>query len=400
MRSKTARQRRVRHPRVLVAIGLGFGYGRDMVAGIVSYAREHGPWEFIGQVGPMVEAVAIERAPAFDGVIFHQMQWGAAEAVLKRGAPAVSVGGDMHTPRIPHVTADSAAIAAMAFEHFRELGFERFAVYGGNPAVRARRIEAFRTLVESAGYTCDDLGPGSRHQWFNANENQLWAREVKQLKQALPKLTRPVAMFTWSTEEARPVVAACEEVGIKVPDEIAVLGVDDDEAVCELANPPISAIDHGCETIGWEAARMLDRLMRGERLPSTTLQVPPVRVVVRQSTNTLAVDDPIVVTAMRFIQANFAQSITTQDVMREVRVSRPTLEQHFRRVLGHSVHRQITLVRIKHAKELLHATRLDLASVSVRCGFSYPSKFSAVFKRETGQSPSAYRERHLIRRRV
>lgn len=371
-----------------------------MVAGIVSYAREHGPWEFIGQVGPTVEAVAIERAPPFDGVIFHQMQSGAAEAVLKRGAPAVSVGGDMHTPLIPHVTADSPAIASMAFQHFRELGFERFAVYGGNPAVRERRIDAFRALAESAGYGCVDLGPGSRHQWLNANENLLWTREVEELKRALPKLGRPVALFTWSTEEARPVVAACDEVGIKVPDEIAVLGVDDDEAVCELANPPISAIDHGCETIGWEAAKTLDMLMRGQRLKSSTIHVTPLRVVVRQSTNTLAVDDRIVVAALRFIQANFAEPITAQDIMQETRVSRPTLEQHMRRALGHSVHRQITLVRIKHAKELLQATRLDLSAISVRCGFSYPSKFSAVFRREVGLSPSAYRERHLIRRRL
>jgi LacI family transcriptional regulator len=185
-----------------------------------------------------------------------------------------------------------------------------------------------------------------------------------------------------------------------VPEEIAVLGVDDDEAVCELANPPISAIDHGCETIGWEAAKALDRLMRGEAVPLTTVRVDPVRVVVRQSTNTLAIDDPIVVSALQFIQANFAQPITTQDVLDEVQVSRPTLELHFRRVLGHSVHRQITLVRIKHAKELLQATRLELGAISVRCGFSYPSKFSAVFRREVGLSPSAYRERHLIRRRL
>ena len=388
------------NPKVLVAIGLGYSYGRNMVAGIVNYAREHGPWEFIGQVGPMVEPAAITQAPRYDGVIFHQMVWGMAERVIRRAAPAVSVGGDPVHPKIPHVTADNQAVARMAFTYFRELGFERFAVYGGSAVVRKQRIEAFTTLVQQAGFHCVDLGVGGRAKWFNTNENKRWVREIRQLKKVLPKLDSRTAVFAWSSEEARPVVVACDELNIRVPDEIAVLGVDDDEAICELASPPISAIDHGCETIGWEAARMLDMLMRGEKPAHNIIRVDPVRVVVRQSTNTLAVDDPMLVKAIRFIQSHFAEPIITEDVLREVEVSRPKLEKLFRHAIGRSVHAQIVLERINHAKQLLHATRLDLATISIRCGFSYPSKFSAVFLRETGMSPSLYRERCLIRRTI
>ncbi len=388
------------NPKVLVAIGLGYSYGRNMVAGIVNYAREHGPWEFIGQVGPMVEPVAITQSPRYDGIIFHQMVWGMADRVIRRGAPAVSVGGDPVHPKIPHVTANSHAVARMAFTHFRELGFERFAVYGGSAQIRKQRLEAFTTLVQQAGFHCVDLGVGGRSKWFNTNENKRWVREIQQLKKVLPRLDSRTAVFAWSSEEARPIVVACDEMGIRVPDEVAVLGVDDDEAICELASPPISAIDHGCETIGWEAAHMLDLLMRGEKPAANIVRVDPVRVVVRQSTNTLAVDDPMLVKAIGFIQNHFAEPIITEDVLREVEVSRPKLEKLFRHTIGRSVHAQIVLERINHAKQLLHSTRLDLATISVRCGFSYPSKFSAVFLRETGMTPSAYRERCLIRRTI
>ena len=391
-----ARSRRARvpgHPKVLVAISVGMGYGRDMIAGIVSYARAHGPWEFIGQVGPDVQAAAIAQAPRYDGVIFHQMGPGAVEVALARGAPAVSVGGEAPTPGIPHVTADSDAVARMAFDYYRRLGFSRFATYGGNPQVRTRRIEVFAMLAREAGFLCTDLGPGSRHQWFNANENRLWDREIRKLKRELPKLDGRVAVFAWSSEEARPIVAACDELGIDVPDHIAVLGVDDDEAICELANPPISAIDHGCETIGWEAARILDAIMHGKPPDAAMVRVDPVRVVVRQSTNTLAIDDPMVVESVQFIRTNFAEGITVGDVLDASDVSRPTLEQHFKRALGRTIHRQITIERMEHAKELLHSTELSLAAISTRCGFSYPSKFSTAFRRETGVSPSEYRQR-------
>lgn len=388
------------NPKVLVAIGLGYGYGRDIVAGIVSYAREHGPWEFVGQVGPMVDEHAIDEAPHYDGVIFHRLQWGAADAALRRGAPAVSVGGDAQSPDVPHVTADSDAVAAMAYTYYRNLGFTSFATYGGFHSIRDQRIGAFARRAHADGYSCVDLGSGSRNKWTYKRKTNRWTREIARLKRGLSKMSGRVAVFAWSSEEARPVIAACDELGIEVPDRIAVLGVDDDAAICELASPPISAIDHGCETIGWEAAKALDLLMQGKPLPSNLIYVDPVRVVVRQSTHTLAVDDEVVVEAVNFIHRNFAEAITVSDVLDKVGVSRPTLEQRFRRSLGRTAHQQITLERIEHAKELLHSTGLELNAISVRCGFSYPSKFSAIFRRETGMSPTAFREQRKIRRRI
>lgn len=174
----------------------------------------------------------------------------------------------------------------------------------------------------------------------------------------------------------------------------------DDEAICELASPPISSIDHGCEQIGWEAARRLDQLMRGDTPKTKGIHIPPARFVVRQSTNTLAIDDPIVVQTIEFIQANFAEKVTVQDVLDYIEVSRHTLEEHFHRALGHTVHRHLVNTRIQRAKEFLQSTPMDLAAISIRCGFSYPSKFSAVSRREVGQSPSEFRHQHKIRRTI
>ncbi len=384
------RDRRI-NPKVLISIGLGYGYGRGIIAGIVSYARTHGPWEFVGQLGPVVQVTAIEQAPRYDGIIFDPIAQGAVEAIKRRGAPAVSVGGAAVAKDIPHVTSNSKAVARMAFDYFRGLGFSRFATYGGNPAFRAFRIQAFADLAKDAGFSCFDLGPSSPQQWLVADKKNQWTREIHRLKTQLPQLQGRTALFAWSSEEARPIVAACDELGIDVPDHLAVLGVDDDEAICELASPPISAIDHGCETIGWQAAKALDAMMRGQPLPSLAIHVDPVRVVDRQSTQTLAVYDPILITAVKFIQDNFAEGITVRDVLSEVGVSRPTLENHFRHTFGRTAHQHITLKRIERAKELLLLTMLDLGSISVRCGFSYPSKFSAAFRRETGVSPTEFR---------
>jgi LacI family transcriptional regulator len=383
---------------VLVFINAGPAYGRQMIAGIVSYARAHGPWEFVGPVGPASSAAVIQDAPGYDGLIFHPAHRSAVAAALAKGVPAVSVGGDPLSHDIPHVTVDAQAVAAMALDHFRALGFERFAIYGGHPDGRNRRLGPFRRLVESSGWTCVDLGPGMRRRPQSGNAR--WRDALARLKRSLPGLQPRTAVFVDSSEQARPLIVACQELGRAVPDELAVLGVDDDDELCALSHPPISAIDHGCETIGWEAAKLLDALMRGRKPTARVIQVNPVRVVVRQSTDTLAVDDPLIVAALRFIRAHFPQSITGQDVVHAVGVSRPTLEKHFLHALGRTVSRQLTLIRIEHAKELLRATDLDLAAISSRCGFSYPSKFSTVFRREAGLAPSAYRASRLIRRRL
>ncbi|MEM6550727.1 MAG: substrate-binding domain-containing protein [Planctomycetota bacterium] len=380
------------HRRVLVAIGTGYGYGRDMIAGVVSYARVHGPWEFVGQTGPVIRPAAITRSPQYDGVIFQAMEDGFAEAARRRGAPAVSVGGRFPAaPDIPHVTADGEAVARMAFDYLRGLGFNQFATYGGHTALRDTRIGGFMALAKAAGCQCTDLGPGSPHQPVSTHEDTLWTREIRRLKGKLSTLTGRVALFAWSSREARPVIAACDELGLPVPDRIAVMGVDDDEAVCELASPPITAIDHGCETMGWQAAQTLDALMQGRPAETHVARVDPVRVVERQSTQTLAIDQPVVVAAINFIKASFAEGITVQDVLDEVDCSRPTLEKHFRHAMGQTVREYITKLKIGHAQELLQLTTLDHRAISVRCGFSYPSKFSTAFRRETGLSPSDYR---------
>ncbi len=388
------------HPKVFVSIGLGFGYARDMIAGVVAYAREHGPWEFVGQVGPGLEGQTIQPPAAYDGVILHRPPLRTVRAIRRRGVPVVSVGGGVVDPEIHHVTSDGQAIADMAYRYFLGLGFTRFAAYGGSPRGRATMVDALHSLVESDGYHMVDLGPALRRPEPGHPRVLSWTQELQRLKKVLPKLDPRTALLTCSTEDARPVVAACDELGIGIPDELAVLGVDDDEAICELASPPISSIDHGCEQMGWEAAQQLDQLMHGRRPARRHTRIPPVRIVPRQSTNTLAIDDPLVVDALKIMKARFPDGLTVNDITDEVAVSRPTLEAHFRQNLGQTVHRHLTQLRIQHAKELLQSTTLSMADISSRCGFSHPAKFSSIFLREVGSSPRAYRHQYQIRRKI
>ncbi len=382
----------IRSPSVMVAVSTGAGYGRDIVRGVIEYSRRNGPWEFLGQVQPVVDTGVLRRAPQVEGIILEQRSSGLVELARTRQVPVVAVTSPPQgAVTLPMVIPDNRAVGKLAFEHLRSLGHRQFVVYGPrNPVFAADRFEAFMSMADNANLSCVDLRWPTNVRPFDEEQELAW------LIERLPDLACPVGIFALSSDHAREVVFACHRLGIMVPEQVAVLGVNDDDVVCELCATPISAIDHGTERIGYEAAALLDRLMQGQEPPDQPIIVPPKTVTIRESTDMLASDDPEVVNALRFIRKHIRQGTTVRDVLEQVSVCRRTLESRFRRVTGRTVYQEITRARIDLACKLLADTDLPIPAISDRCGFNYRTKFSALFKRETGLTPRDYRKAHRV----
>ena len=254
-RASASGGKRQRLPHVALLIETTRSYARNVLRGIGDYARIHGPWLFHLRTDAPMPSVPSKDDWDGDGIIAqtHQDQ-NIIDQLANCGLPVVSLSGPPGAGKLPHVLPNQEAVAQLAMNHFRDRGFTRFA-YCGMPAERLwpPMGEMFRGLTESAGYTCDIYQPS-----FNPEARNL---RLAHLGAWLKALKKPVALLAGNDLRAREVLDACRLVGLHVPEEIAVLGVNDDELICEMANPPLSSVIHNSRRIGYEAAALLDRLM-------------------------------------------------------------------------------------------------------------------------------------------
>jgi len=361
-------------PKVVIVLRTHAAFQRRILEGIIDYVREHEAWEFFFEQNPDDLLPRLSRAAEASGVIIQSRP--EIEGALPRDlhVPIVRLLGA--SPPGPAVIEDNRSIGRLAFEHLHQLGFERVAFFArlDNPVFCAR-YEAFREAADQVGLAChdgtevDDAHPGD------------W----------LASLPTPIGLFAANDSLALRAVNACNSRGIRVPESIAVLGVDDDELICNLATPSISSIDHGMRRLGYEASALLDRLMAGEAPPDQPLVIQPVEVVQRQSTDTLAVADPDLREALRFIRRRACDGIRAADVLDHVPVSRRKLEMGFKRLLRRTVHEEITRVRLDRARRLLRETRLALPEIAAASGYRSAARLSEAFRRQFGQTPSAFR---------
>lgn len=364
-------------------------YARTLLQGVFAYTRENKPWSF-----SLVEQGHSDEAPDWladwdgDGIIARIKNRGIATTVLASGLPTVDLSIGRYLPSLPAVEPDEGLIARLATEHFVERGFKHFA-YCGDEAVMlsTRRGDAFRRAVAGAGFCCHE---------FKAEGGPKIAisSKVAAIGDWLDGLPRPLAVFACHDVCGQHVLDACCNVGLVVPDEVAVLGVDNDELRCEMAVPPLSSIIPNARRAGYEAAKLLDRMMNGEKVPPLETWIEPLGLNLRQSTDVLAVDDRHVAMALRFIREHVCEPITPSDVLRVVPLPRRSLEKRFRQLLNHTLHDEILSVRLNRIKQLLTGTKLSLEQIAEAMSYEHPEYLSVVFKREVGLSPRDFRRRH------
>ncbi len=375
--------RRKRLYNVALLIETTRSYGRNILRGVADYARLHGPWLFHLPTEIHHALPPIEEWNG-DGIIVQPHQDKAfIDALQKTGKPVISLSGPPGNGKFPTVLADQQALVETAMGHLRERGFTRFA-YCGYPGevVWPPTGRLFSELVTSKGFTCEVYQAA-----YDASERTL---RLTQLGKWLQELPKPIALLCGSDGRAREVLDACRVANVAVPDEIAVLGVNDDELICELANPPLSSVIHNTRRIGYEAAQLLDHIFSGQK-ESGDILVPPLGVKSRQSTDLLSIEDREIAQAVRYIRENACHGIRVQDVLDTLALSRRAFEMRFREAIGRPPHEEIRRVQLERVKELLLNSDYKLEKIAEMTGFSTAQYLAGLFHRVTNMTPGAWR---------
>jgi LacI family transcriptional regulator len=365
-------------------------YARGLLRGIRAYIREHRSWSiYLGEHHRGQPAPLWLKRWTGDGIIARIESAAIAQAVLASGLPAVDVSAARFVPDLLYVETDDAEIARLAAEHLLQRGFRHFG-YCGDPRFNWSnwREEHFGRLIAAAGFDCSAYRPSPRRR-----DSPQWEQERADIGTWVRGLPKPAGVMACYDIRGREVLDVCRQMGVSVPDEVAVIGVDNDDVICDLAEPPLSSVIPDTRRTGYEAARLLDLLMGGQaELPLAHL-IEPLGIVTRGSTDVLATDDGDLSAAVRFIRAHACEGVKVQDVLRAVPLSRRALESRFEKLLGRTPHEEITRVQIERVKELLAETDLSLTAIAHRAGYKHVEYMSVVFKRETGLPPSLYRDR-------
>lgn len=366
-------------------------YGRGLLHGISRYARLHGPWSFFLEPGAQDETPPPLRDWGIDGVITLFRTRRQARRLLAMRLPIVDL--DFTIPGLVPwgVCNDEAGVARMAADHLLSRGLRHFAFVGwaavddGISLWESQRQAAFVQAIEGAGFRV------SPYEWPTRAGERAWGREQKRLARWLRRLPRPTGLLASNDQRARHVLEAARLAGLQIPDDLAVLGVDNDETLCELSTPSISSVALDTDTIGYEGAAMLHALLRKRRAPRTMVLVPPLGVVARRSSDLLAMADPAVVAAVRFMDQNLGRPIRITDVLAAAQLSRKTLEVRFRRSIGRTPHEELQRRRIEKVKALLRQTDSPLKQIARAAGFTYVEHLHLVFRTHAGMTPSQFR---------
>src|SRR6185436_19707735 len=306
-----------------------------------------------------------------------------ARAVTRTGLPVVDVSAARHVRSVPWLETDDVAIARTAAEHLLERGFRHLAFCGERRFNWSRwRAEEFRKLAREKRVDVDV---------YESSGLDPWAKERSALLAWVKALPRPVGIMACYDIKAQQLLDVCREQGVAVPEEIAVIGVDNDPLLCSLTTPPLTSVIPNTHRTGYEAAQLLDRMMGGEKIAAKGHLIPPIGIETRQSTDVLALADREIAAAVRFIREHACDGATIGDLLRVVPLSRRVMESRYRRATGRTPHQHLVRFRLDRVKQLLAETDHSLERIATLAGFDHPEYMSVAFKRETGTTPGKFR---------
>ena len=357
-----------RRRRVLLA---PWYYDRAHHVGVARYAAEAG-WTL---QDTQAQTRGYDPDWTGDGIVsFHGPSEPFIRFLRRQRVPVVDIGEYAGLSDFPRVRTDGPAIARLAVDYFAGRGFRDVGFVAG-PQPQARRRDAMRAEAEALGLRFTFL-------------------PVAQLRRRVEALPKPIGLLAATDGLAVQVMAACEDLGVAVPERVALIGVDNDLCRCLTAPVTLTSIDANAERVGYEAAALLDRLMDGHRPPPCPIDVPPAGIVERESTNTMAADDPEVAAALRFIYRRFAEPITVADVGEQASVSLRTLQARFTRTLGRGILDVLNGRRVDAAQRLLLAGKPKLRAVAEAAGFGEPVRLIRAFRKHTGTTPREFAKLH------
>jgi len=379
-----------RRREVALLIETSNAYARGLLNGVVRYMDEHERWSiYLPEQGRGSQPPKWLATWNGDGIIARVENQGIADELAKLDIPLVDVSAARVLPDVPIVETDDCAIMKEAVVHLQQRGFTQLAFCGDSSFAWSRfRAQHFEALVQEAELSYSMLDVPSE----NASQD-ISPTQRNRLYQWIENLPQPVGIITCYDILGQRVLEACRELEINVPQQIAVVGVDNDQLLCELCSPPLSSVIPDTLRTGFEAASILDTLMQGASLKQSDRFIPPLGVATRLSSDVLATDDDLVATAMNFIREHACDGINVNDVLKSAGSTRRALEYRFKQVTGQTPHEAIFKYRFDKVRQLLRNTELSIAMVADRAGFEHVEYMSTMFKKKTGLSPSAYRRK-------
>ena len=389
----------VKKKKVLLAIETSRSYGRGLLRGIFRYSNLHRTWTLMespflyvqssyfnhNELRTRSNALSYLQNNEVDGVIMRDVRNLKEVCALKM--PVICASHIHEEPGLACIQTNCAGIGKLAANHFLERGFRNFGYCGlDNRFWSHLRREGFQKRIEKSG--CEV----AIYRQPRLKKDRAWSQEQYFLADWLKTLPVPIGIFGCNDERARNVIDACMLAELRIPEDVAVVGVNNDGFTCEMAGEPISSIALNLEQAGYEAAGLLDKMMTDNKRINSKIIVEPNRVVVRHSTDILAVDDDYVREAIKFIRLHIRRPVQITDVAGAVSLSRTMLYEKFKRFLGCSVHQYIKRARIEEIARLLIESEISISEIALAMGFSSEAHIAAYFHKHKGMNPSKYRK--------
>lgn len=373
--------------RVAILVETTRSYTRDLLAGVARYVHERGPWSTFLELRAVESAVPpwLERWNG-DGIIVRTHSPEMAAAVAAAGVPTVEVRTAIPRPGVPFVGMDNALIGQRVAEHFLDRGYRRFAVYAlETESFFRERVQKFVTHVEASGAPCAILAASDEASPAD------WEQHQTELMSWLASLAKPVGIFAANDQLGVRLLDACRRAGLAVPEEVAVVGCENEETLCEFSYPTLTSVRFDGLQVGYRAAATLDLLMRGEAPPPGPQLIPPRDIVVRGSSDEFVIEDPIALRAVRLIREQAFHNISVGEIARLLSVSRSTLERRLKATLGRGAKEELLRIRFREVKRLLGNTEHTVETIAELTGFAHAHYLQTAFRERTGMTPGEYR---------
>jgi len=383
-----------RKKRVFLLFDADRDHRRGILRGIANYCKLCGDWDVFlknpSQISDILKSIATWNP---DGLIYTNPPARDLEKLSLLNIPIIiEPAPDKKFEKLYYIDSDTFLAGTIAAEYYLEKGFNSFAYCGyKNLTWSKERCLAYCNLLEKKGFNV------SVYEENYSQTLHLEEKEQMRMINWLAGLTRPVAIFACNDMHACNVIAACRAAKLKIPDEVAVLGVDNDEIECNFLPPPLSSIAVNTERAGYEAAELLQKLISGQKVDTDCILVKPKFVIERQSTDILHVQDKDVANALTYIRQNSNKILQVSDIVKFVTVSRRSLERKFNRILGYTIHDEISKYHMKYIIELLIETDMPILNIAKSLGYTSEYNMSRFFHKSSGYSPKEYRRKFGLR---
>ena len=374
--------------RIILLLETSRAFGRQLIIGIARYSRINGPWSFYKEPRDLKSSIPHLTSWKPDGIIMRDSL--ITKELLKLKIPTILAIHDSKYPKdLPVIKTDSYSIAKMASGHLLEKGLKNFAFCGFDDYDWSKERKLyFRRFINEAGYMTHIYLPPKR---IKKND---WENEQQHVSEWIKSLPKPIGIFACNDDRGQHILEVCKMINLKVPEDVAVIGVDNDPMVCDIGDPPLTSIALNVESAGYEAAKLMDDLINNKKISERKIIVSPSHIIQRQSTDILAVDDAEVVRAIQYIRNNAKNKILVKEVVKTTNVSRRTLEKRFKKTIHRSIYNEIQQVRVELISKLLIETNLPISKITSRFNFTDVEHISRYFKKEKGVGLREFRKLH------